>query len=233
MKGLLRSWFAPAHAGRAGGRSQLALRKAVAALLAALACVLLALTLGTDEPETVQASRERPLRPWEAKPQASLTLAPPTTVSLADHGAPVPAAAGGGAELVETSAEESRASVDERADGDANRGADQHADQSAPDEQAAALAQARPAPVDGYRIQLGVFADPANALALQQRLAGNGLPAGVQSRVVLGPFPDQQTARKAQAALRAAGIEEGMLVPPAKAAGSKAAAKKTATEPKP
>nr|WP_286206736.1 SPOR domain-containing protein [Thauera linaloolentis] len=73
-----------------------------------------------------------------------------------------------------------------------------------------------PAPADGYRIQLGVFGDSANALSLQRELAARGLPAGIQSRVVLGPFADREAARKAQSALRAEGLEAGMLLPPAK-----------------
>ena len=78
------------------------------------------------------------------------------------------------------------------------------------------MAEAKPAPADGYRIQLGVFADPANAVALARDLNGRGLPAGIQSRVVLGPFADRDAAHKAQVALRAAGVETGMLLPPAK-----------------
>jgi cell division septation protein DedD len=78
------------------------------------------------------------------------------------------------------------------------------------------LLGARSAPADGYRIQLGVFDDPANAIALQQDLGTRGLHAGIQSRVVLGPYANREAARKAQAALRAAGLETGMLVPPSK-----------------
>jgi len=73
-----------------------------------------------------------------------------------------------------------------------------------------------PAPADGFRIQLGVFGDPANAAALQRELAAKGLPATIQSRVVLGPFADRAAAEKAQAALRKAGHEAGMLLPPAR-----------------
>ena len=91
---------------------------------------------------------------------------------------------------------------------------------SARERQPASLAvlmtQARSAPADGYRIQLGVFSDPANAIGLAQELTARGLPAGIQSRVVLGPFADRDAAHKAQAALRAAGVEAGMLLPPLK-----------------
>lgn len=207
MKDWLRRLLASAAIGRRGAASQLALRKALFTLFAALACALLALALGRDEPGT-EPSLERPLRPWEAKPQAPLTL--PSPLSASPSAAEVDAEAS-----VATSAVATAGSVAEIGSRSLVEPA---ANEESPAAQAAALAQARPAPVHGYRIQLGVFAGPANALALQQRLADQGLPAGVQSRVVLGPFPDQQTARNAQAALRAAGMEEGMLLPPAKVA---------------
>lgn len=66
----------------------------------------------------------------------------------------------------------------------------------------------------GYRIQLGVFGDPANAALLQSELAGRGLPAQVQSRVVLGPYRDRAAAERARAALRKAGGDAGILLPP-------------------
>ena len=78
------------------------------------------------------------------------------------------------------------------------------------------MAEARSAPADGYRIQLGVFSDPENAIGLARELNARGLAAGIQSRVVLGPFGDRDAAHKAQAALRAAGVEAGMLLPPAR-----------------
>jgi cell division septation protein DedD len=84
----------------------------------------------------------------------------------------------------------------------------------APDAPATAPRAIPPAPADGFRIQLGVFGDPENAHALQRELAGKGLPATIQSRVVLGPFPDRASAEKARAALRNAGHEAGMLLPP-------------------
>ena len=59
-----------------------------------------------------------------------------------------------------------------------------------------------------------MFGDPANALTLQRELTAKGLPATIQSRVVLGPFTDRAAAEKAQAALRKAGHEAGMLLPP-------------------
>lgn len=78
---------------------------------------------------------------------------------------------------------------------------------------------AQPAPAalaDGYRVQLGVFGDPANAAALQAELDGRGLPAHIQSRVVLGPFENRAQAERAQAQLRKAGAESGVVVAPAR-----------------
>lgn len=86
--------------------------------------------------------------------------------------------------------------------------------QAAPIAPPSALPVIPPAPADGFRIQLGVFGDPANALTLQRELTAKGLPATIQSRVVLGPFTDRAAAEKAQAALRKAGHEAGMLLPP-------------------
>lgn len=57
----------------------------------------------------------------------------------------------------------------------------------------------------GYRIQLGVFGDPANALQLYERLAAEGYAAGIQSRVVLGPFADRDAAERARRKLREGG----------------------------
>ncbi|MDV7391529.1 SPOR domain-containing protein, partial [Arthrospira platensis SPKY1] len=67
---------------------------------------------------------------------------------------------------------------------------------------------------EGIYLQLGVFGDAANALALYDRLAAAGMPARIQSRVVLGPFADRRGAERAQAELRRAGAPEGILVPP-------------------
>ncbi len=67
---------------------------------------------------------------------------------------------------------------------------------------------------DGFQLQLGVFGDAANALVLYERLAAAGFEARIQSRVVLGPFPDRRAAEQAQAALRRGGEPAGILLPP-------------------
>lgn len=66
----------------------------------------------------------------------------------------------------------------------------------------------------GYLIQMGVFATSKNAEALRARLEELGVPARLESRVVAGPFPDQAAARAAQARLRAAGQNPGLIVAP-------------------
>ncbi|HRJ25551.1 MAG TPA: SPOR domain-containing protein [Thauera sp.] len=67
---------------------------------------------------------------------------------------------------------------------------------------------------EGIYLQLGVFGDVSNALAVYERLAEAGMEARIQSRVVVGPFADRRAAERAQAALRKAGEPEGILVPP-------------------
>ena len=71
-----------------------------------------------------------------------------------------------------------------------------------------------PLAMKGYLVQLGVFASLDNAEALRTRLEGLGIPARLESRVVVGPFPDQAAARAAQTRLREAGQDAGLIVPP-------------------
>lgn len=77
----------------------------------------------------------------------------------------------------------------------------------------------QPKPVPGgpgYLIQLGVFSSPDNAEALLSRLQAQGIPAHLESRVVLGPFPTKLAAQAAQVRLRKAGESAGLVVPPKK-----------------
>jgi DedD protein len=66
----------------------------------------------------------------------------------------------------------------------------------------------------GPVLQLGVFGAQDNAERLREELARQGFPARVESRVVLGPFPDRAAAEAAQAALKRAGQGGGIVVPP-------------------
>lgn len=58
----------------------------------------------------------------------------------------------------------------------------------------------------GYTVQLGVFANYANAQALQQRLAANGIQAHLETRVQLGPFKDKQEAEEAYKKIKQLGL---------------------------
>ena len=51
---------------------------------------------------------------------------------------------------------------------------------------------------------------------MQAELAARGMPAHIQSRVVLGPYRDRAEAERVQAQLRKSGAEAGVLVAPAR-----------------
>ncbi|MHB1373957.1 MAG: SPOR domain-containing protein, partial [Thauera sp.] len=68
----------------------------------------------------------------------------------------------------------------------------------------------------GHRVQLGVFGDAANALAVYERAVEAGYDARIQSRVVVGPFADKAAAERAQRKLREAGLGAGVILPPAR-----------------
>ena len=190
-----------------------ALRRAAGALLGAIVVLVLALALD-QEPGGGVGTQTRAPQPQEvrAPPSAQITaaageeetvpgvppLAPAAPTPLADV---LPMTEGAAARPPVVG--EAPASVPS-------------ARERPPPSLAALMAEAASAPVDGYRIQLGVFSDPENAIGLARELNARGLAAGIQSRVVLGPFADRDAAHKAQAALRAAGVEAGMLLPPAR-----------------
>lgn len=77
-----------------------------------------------------------------------------------------------------------------------------------------ALPQAIVEAPSGHVLQLGVFGAQANAERLRDELARGGFPARIESRVVLGPYPDRAAAEAAQAALKRAGQGGGIVVPP-------------------
>lgn len=58
-----------------------------------------------------------------------------------------------------------------------------------------------------YVVQLGVFADPANARDLVDRLIKVGVRAQMETRVQLGPFANRQEAEKARAELMRLGVK--------------------------
>ena len=87
---------------------------------------------------------------------------------------------------------------------------------AAPVSPAAPAAPASAASADGpasYALQVGVFATPAQAAALQARLSAEGIPSRLETRVVVGPFADRGDALAAQARLRDKGFSAGELIP--------------------
>ncbi|WP_374243418.1 SPOR domain-containing protein [Zoogloea sp.] len=64
-----------------------------------------------------------------------------------------------------------------------------------------------------YAVQVGVFGTPAQAEALRARLSAEGIPAQLETRVVVGPFNDRRDAVAAQARLKDKGFSAGELIP--------------------
>jgi DedD protein len=69
---------------------------------------------------------------------------------------------------------------------------------------------------DGYFVQLGVFDDTENVDKVLNNVAELGLPARIQSRVVVGPFRNKREAEAARNRLK--DIAEGTVLPPQKTA---------------
>jgi DedD protein len=57
-----------------------------------------------------------------------------------------------------------------------------------------------------FVVQLGMFSSIENAQALLERLKAQGVPAYLETRVVVGPFRDRAEADAAQRKLQAAGV---------------------------
>lgn len=62
-------------------------------------------------------------------------------------------------------------------------------------------------PPSAYVVQVGVFASPANAEALRDRLRKAGIDAQTETRVRVGPFATAAEAQSVSAKLRALGLE--------------------------
>ena len=193
-----------------------ALRRAAGALLGAIVVLVLALALD-QEPGGGVGTQTRASQPQEVTPppSAQITVAADEEETAPDI-PPLPVAARVAPTLLAdvlpmTESAAARPPVVGEALASVS-----NARERQPPSLAALMAEARSAPADGYRIQLGVFGDPENAIGLAHELNARGLAAGIQSRVVLCPFADRDAAHKAQAALRAAGVEAGMLLPPAR-----------------
>ncbi|MGQ0579959.1 MAG: SPOR domain-containing protein [Betaproteobacteria bacterium] len=80
---------------------------------------------------------------------------------------------------------------------------------------ASAKIPAEPATATGraYVVQVGVFASPANAQALQQQLVKAGIAAHTETRVQIGPFQDRREAEAAQAKLKKLGVNAVLVAP--------------------
>ena len=66
-------------------------------------------------------------------------------------------------------------------------------------------------PRQGFVVQLGLFTSVENAQSLYARLKQQGIPAFLETRVVVGPFRDHAEADAAQRKLRALGVS-GVIV---------------------
>ena len=65
--------------------------------------------------------------------------------------------------------------------------------------------------LSGYSLQAGVFVDPKRAEELHARLVQEGIPATIETRVLVGPFKGRKEAEAAREKLRAMGIESVQL----------------------
>ncbi len=84
-----------------------------------------------------------------------------------------------------------------------------------------AEAPAKPSPGGSYRVVVGAFANPENALRLSRELSGKGYPvrleaSGSLTRVVVGPYASEAEARQVAEALKAYGAQvyRGQGAPP-------------------
>jgi DedD protein len=65
----------------------------------------------------------------------------------------------------------------------------------------------QPERIKGFVVQMGVFSSTQNALALQARLKDQGIPAFLETRVVVGPFRSRAEADAAKKRLRELGLQ--------------------------
>lgn len=194
------------------------LRRAAAALAAAVALGIAALLLGTRVESTAGDGGERRFGPdpiaasaprvaevaGDVKSPAAAegAASTPSVGSLAVEGA----SAGAGAAAPAESAAAPAAT-----DALADAGSVPLAPPGVLLPEAAVAASA-----PGHRVQLGVFGDAANAVSVYERALAAGYEARIQSRVVVGPFADKAAAERAQRKLREAGLGAGVIVAPAR-----------------
>ena len=71
--------------------------------------------------------------------------------------------------------------------------------------------QVLPRLLSGFNLQAGVFADPRRAEELHARLLQEGIPATLETRVVVGPFRNREEADAARAKMLVMGIDTVLL----------------------
>ncbi|BAL26528.1 SPOR domain-containing protein [Azoarcus sp. KH32C] len=71
-------------------------------------------------------------------------------------------------------------------------------------------------PGNGFMVEVGTFTDAEKAETLRRELARHGQSAYLQSRVLLGPFPDRKSAQQAEEKIRRERKLGGMILPPHK-----------------
>jgi DedD protein len=71
-------------------------------------------------------------------------------------------------------------------------------------------------PGNGFMVEVGIFTDAEKAETLRRELALHGQSAYLQSRVLLGPFPDRKSAQQAEEKIRRERKLGGMILPPHK-----------------
>ncbi len=71
--------------------------------------------------------------------------------------------------------------------------------------------QVLPRLLSGFNLQAGVFADPRRAEELHARLLQEGIPATLETRVVVGPFRNREEVDAARAKMLVMGIDTVLL----------------------
>ncbi len=82
------------------------------------------------------------------------------------------------------------------------------------------IGMAPPAAAGRVTLQVGVFANVANAEALRDKLKRSGVAAQIETRVEVGPFADRREAEAARQRLIALGVEPGIVLPARKQDGA-------------
>lgn len=79
-----------------------------------------------------------------------------------------------------------------------------------------APAPSLPRLLSGYVVQAGVFGDAKAAEELHAKLAMNGIPSTLETRVTVGPFKTREEAEAARQKLKTLGIDPLLIPPPRK-----------------